>query len=48
MDRLAKIIPRVSENNASSIANAIIEDVMKFVGNAEQYDDMTLLVLKIK
>ena len=48
MERLANIVPELSKNDATSMANSIIEDVMKFVGNAEQYDDMTLLVLKVK
>ncbi len=48
MARLAKIVPEIAGNSAMDIANAIIEDVMNFVGSAEQYDDMTLLVLKVK
>ena len=48
MARLAEIIPKFADNRAIDIANHIIQDVMSFVGNAEQYDDMTLLVLKVK
>jgi serine phosphatase RsbU (regulator of sigma subunit) len=48
MNRLAGIIPSFAERNSREIAGAIIDDVSRFVGNAEQYDDMTLTVMKVR
>ena len=48
LDRLSGFIPGISERDSSEIANAIVEDVISFVGSAEQFDDMTLLVMKVK
>jgi serine phosphatase RsbU (regulator of sigma subunit) len=48
MKRLAEIIPGFAGKDSKEIANLIIDDVTKFVGSAEQYDDMTLTVMKIK
>jgi sigma-B regulation protein RsbU (phosphoserine phosphatase) len=48
MERLAGIIPTFADRDAREIAGAIVEDVSRFVGNAEQYDDMTLTVMKVK
>jgi sigma-B regulation protein RsbU (phosphoserine phosphatase) len=48
MKRLANVIPSFAKRNSKEMANLIIEDVSGFVGNAEQYDDMTLTVMKVK
>jgi len=48
MKRMAEIIPNFAEHGAKEIANLIIDDVLEFAGSAEQYDDMTLLVMKVK
>jgi len=48
MKRLAGIIPSFAERESREIAGAIVDDVSRFVGNAEQYDDMTLTVMKVK
>ncbi len=48
MKRLAEIIPGFAGKDSKEIANLIIDDVTRFVGSAEQYDDMTLTVMKIK
>ncbi len=48
MKRMAEIVPGFAKNDAQEIANRIIEDVLGFVGDTEQYDDMTLLVMKLK
>ena len=48
MKRLSEIIPGFAGNESKEIANLIIDDVTRFVGSAEQYDDMTLTVMKIK
>jgi len=48
MKRMADVVPGFAESDAKEIANRIIEDVLGFVGGAEQYDDMTLLIMKLK
>jgi sigma-B regulation protein RsbU (phosphoserine phosphatase) len=48
MKRLSNFVPGVAERESRDIANAIVENVLSFVGNAEQFDDMTLLVMKLK
>ena len=35
-----------SAASAEDVIEAILQDVADFVGNAEQYDDMTAVVLK--
>jgi sigma-B regulation protein RsbU (phosphoserine phosphatase) len=48
MKRLSHIIPTFAEKGSKEMANLIVEDVLQFMGEAEQYDDMTLTVMKIK
>lgn len=48
MKRLSDIIPGFAGKDSKEIANLIINDVTRFVGSAEQYDDMTLTVMKVK
>ncbi len=48
MRRLADIIPSFADRDSKEMANLIVEDVSNFVGSAEQYDDMTLTVMKVK
>ena len=48
MERLSHIIPNFADRNSKEMANLIIDDVSRFVGNTEQYDDMTLTVMKVK
>jgi serine phosphatase RsbU (regulator of sigma subunit) len=48
IERLAGIVPSFADKGSKEMANLIIEDVLGFVGNAEQYDDMTLMVMKVK
>lgn len=46
-ERLKNIIKGNSTLDANNLKNLIIDEVNRFVGNAEQHDDMTLLVLKV-
>ncbi|MFW6137787.1 MAG: SpoIIE family protein phosphatase [Spirochaetota bacterium] len=48
MHRLSQVIPGFAHKSSREMANLIIEDVARFMGKAEQFDDMTLLVMKIK
>lgn len=44
--RLKKLIKRAKTDSAEELRNLIIEDVRNFAGNALQFDDMTLVVIK--
>jgi sigma-B regulation protein RsbU (phosphoserine phosphatase) len=48
MGRLSTFIPDVAEKDSKDIASAIVDDVLSFMGDAEQFDDMTLMVMKLK
>ena len=48
MARLSNFIPNVADEGSRHIANAIVDDVLSFVGDVEQFDDMTLMVMKLK
>jgi len=48
MNRLSNIIPSFADKGTKEMTNLILEDVLKFAGNKEQYDDMTLTVMKVK
>ena len=43
LDAVAAIDPAVS---AMDVIEAVLHDVDKFAGSAEQYDDMTIVVVK--
>ena len=45
-DRLLQAMSRVSTDNMENLCNEILDDVNKFVGDAEQFDDITMLALK--
>lgn len=45
-ERLFKLLKREKTDSAKELRNLIIEDVRTFIGNARQYDDMTLVVIK--
>jgi serine phosphatase RsbU (regulator of sigma subunit) len=42
------LIPQVVDQEVEGIAASIVDDVLRFTGTREQYDDMTLLVVKIR
>tara|TARA_Y100001935_G_scaffold217449_1_gene189573 strand:+ start:6901 stop:9456 length:2556 start_codon:yes stop_codon:yes gene_type:complete len=44
--RLKNIVKRVKTKSAEDLRSIIIEDVRTFMGDALQYDDMTLVVIK--
>lgn len=44
--RLFKLLKREKTGSAEELRDLIIEDVRTFMGNARQYDDMTLVVIK--
>ncbi len=46
LGRLKRIVVENCSKGASEICNAIVEEVIKFKGNVEQKDDITLLVIK--
>jgi len=48
MSRLSTFIPDVAEKGSKDIANSIVDEVLSFMGDAEQFDDMTLMVMKLK
>lgn len=45
-DRLAKALSRAATVDAQHVVAAVIDDVARFVGGAEQADDMTVLALR--
>jgi sigma-B regulation protein RsbU (phosphoserine phosphatase) len=47
VERLQQIIGRMDPAmDAAAIVEAILQDLADFVGNAEQYDDMTVVAVK--
>lgn len=47
-ERLEKVSKTCSDKDASQICNLIYQSVIDFQGNADQFDDLTLLVLRKK
>jgi sigma-B regulation protein RsbU (phosphoserine phosphatase) len=48
IQRLQKIIPDLSANPPREITRLIIDEITRFTGNAEQFDDMSFAVLQAK
>ncbi len=48
LENLMKIARENSDKSASELLDMIIADVKTFIGKAQQHDDMTMLVLKVK
>jgi sigma-B regulation protein RsbU (phosphoserine phosphatase) len=46
LKRLTAVVP--ASGSRGSITKSIIDDVLLFTGDTEQFDDMTLLVMKVK
>ena len=46
-DRLMNLVKKIYKLPAEEIKNKILEDVKKFCGNAQQFDDITLVVFKM-
>ena len=47
-ENLKKVIAKNSTLNAKEITNRIKDDLKKYVGIAQQYDDQSVLVVKIQ
>ncbi len=45
-ERLFNLLKREKTGSAAELRKLIIEDVRTFIGNARQYDDMTLVILR--
>ena len=45
-ERLAKILATVQVFDAKRVVTAVIDDVSRFIGGAEQADDITLLAVR--
>ncbi len=48
LESLMKIARENSDKSASELLDMIIADVKTFIGKAQQHDDMTMLILKVK
>ena len=47
-ERLKDVVSKIPDSaTAAEVIQHLVEDVQKFVGEAEQYDDMTIVVIKI-
>ena len=46
VDRLYELVARVHTKTAKGIREAVVNDVIDFIGDAEVFDDITLLVIK--
>ena len=46
-ERLLEIIRQNKEKSAEEIKDKIYDEVTKFVGDAPQFDDLTVLILKV-
>ena len=45
-ERLEEVATRVKDDSADQICQAIYDDVIAFQGEAQQFDDLTMMVLK--
>ncbi len=48
LERLEAFVSALPELPAEAVIDAIVKDVAKFAGTAPQFDDITLMVLKVK
>ena len=48
IESLKKVIVKNSGANAKDISNKVKDDLKKYCGTAQQYDDQSLLVIKIQ
>ncbi len=47
-ERLKEVVSKIPDSfTATEVIQSLVEDVQNFVGEAEQYDDMTIVVIKI-
>ncbi|MBP9211806.1 MAG: SpoIIE family protein phosphatase, partial [Bacteroidetes bacterium] len=45
--RLLKSVADAKERNATEIIDVVVRDAKRFAGDAEQHDDMTMVVVKV-
>jgi len=45
-DRLMEIVKPHLQGTASEISEAILSSIERFVGNAEQHDDLTMVIVR--
>ncbi|MBN1888449.1 MAG: SpoIIE family protein phosphatase, partial [Thermoflexales bacterium] len=46
LERLCEVLSRQWDKPAEQIKQAVVEDVLRFIGLQKVYDDITLVVLK--
>ncbi len=46
-ERLASALERLHEGSANDILQGTLKEVQSFVGRTEQFDDMTMMVIKV-
>ncbi len=46
-DQFARIVEECKDKSANEIMEALFNNTLKFIGRAKQYDDMTMVVVKI-
>ncbi len=47
LENMFKVVRTYKTSSSSEIKNKMVEDVNKYIGKAQQHDDMTMVVLKI-
>ena len=47
-ERVEKLVAKHADNSAEEIVNAIFDEVTRFVGGVEAFDDQTVVALKVK
>lgn len=47
-DKLKKVISAHANDSAKNISNRVKDDLKKFIGSSQQYDDTSLLVIKVE
>jgi sigma-B regulation protein RsbU (phosphoserine phosphatase) len=47
-DEFARIVESCRDKTAAEVMEVFFKDTLKFIGRAKQYDDMTMVVVKVK
>ena len=48
LERLCNVVSQHWEQSAEEIKQAVVDDVMRYIGKQKVYDDLTLVVMKQK